>query len=114
MALAFSNSSLLSPGPTTRGHRVVMSEITYDASYAAGGYALTAANFGLKNIKKIYCGAVAAVGAAGSGFLQSWDKTNSKMKVYKTGAVVSTPFAEAGANEATLSALVGQVLVVGS
>lgn len=114
MALAFSNISLLAPGRGTRGHRVILSEITYDGSYAAGGYSVTAANFGLRSIKKIIPIGVAATGAAGSGFLASWDKTNAKIKVYKTGSAVSTPFLEAGTNEATLNGLIGQTLVVGT
>ncbi len=79
------------------GYRFRMVEVTLDASYAAGGYAVTAANFQLNTIKKVWVvGLPGSTGSAGSNFTVTWDKTNGKLKMWKGAAA---PFTEAGATD---------------
>jgi hypothetical protein len=93
----------------TRGYRFRMAEITFDSSYPAGGWAITAANFQLNTIKKVYPFPIATAGTSNTGILIQWDKTNSKLKCYKSNTAAT--FQECAAGDA--NAMVGQVLVIG-
>jgi hypothetical protein len=56
--------------------RITVTTVLGDASYATGGYAITANQVGFSRIT-----AVLAVGA-NTGYVPSWDATNSKLKVF--------------------------------
>ena len=92
------------------GHRFRVAELTYDATYAGGGYALTAAALGLKAIEYVSDGAVS--GAGDTGFVAQFDKANSKMKILKAGTA-DAPFNEADTNQADLTTLKSHHWVVG-
>lgn len=60
-----------------------------DASYPAGGYAITPANIGLSKITDVQ---VVGVGAVGARFLVQWDRVNGKlMFLYPTGGATVAP-----------------------
>jgi hypothetical protein len=56
--------------------RISVETVTGDSSYATGGYAITPNQFGFVRIS-----AVVPVGA-NTGYVPSWDATNSKLKVF--------------------------------
>jgi hypothetical protein len=64
-------------------HRVKMADITGDSSYPAGGYVLTAAQFGLRNILSVdfIGGNLASLGAA-----PVWNPTTGKMMLEAAAA----------------------------
>lgn len=98
---------------TTGGipRQVVFVSVTGDgATYAAGGFALTAATYGLTAIDYVIPLGAGAVGAAGAGLVATWDATNAKVKLWKgAGSAVFTE--AAGADFA--STVVCQLLVIG-
>jgi hypothetical protein len=96
MALAFTRTDINIKIAGGRRFRVV--EVTTDGAYAAGGYAITAANLGLE-------GAIELVipGGGTGGFVPGWDHANKKLKFYKTGSALSGELAECAANEAGLN-----------
>ena len=55
-------------------------DITLDASYASGGWAITAANLGIKGAAVILN---LIVPAHKAGFHLEWDQVNSKIKAYE-------------------------------
>jgi hypothetical protein len=110
MAATFTNVSLLSPGATTRGHRVVMCTLTRGAAdYPTGGDVITPATFGLRFIKKIYCNLLTITGAAGALYGTTYDVTASKIKTH-----VGATGVEAAAGLAALNGLNFDLLVIGS
>ena len=54
-------------------------DITFDTSYPTGGYAVTPSTFGLRKITHIDPGGITT-----GGYGVSWDKTNSKLKLFRT------------------------------
>jgi hypothetical protein len=113
-ALSFSVESIPFKPYMTGGYRFKIVEVTLDASYTLGGYAVTPANFGLVTIKKLYVMSVGAAGSGGSGYGATWDRVNSKIKFWRTGTAVTTPLQEVAANEAGLNGLILQVLAIGT
>lgn len=110
MAATFTNTSLLSPGATTRGHRVILSALLRGTTdYPTGGDPVTAATFGLRFIKFILPFDFAVTGAAGTQYELTWDKTASTIKTQ-----VAATGVEAAAALAGLNALTGYLIVVGS
>ena len=83
---------------------------TYDATYAAGGYAVTPASLGLTAIKYVSPGTI--LGAADLGFLTGFDYAASKMKVYKAGTA-DAPLNEADTNQANITGTTSKHLVYG-
>ncbi len=72
-------------------HRTLVSDITGDASYPAGGYPVTAADFG---IRRIYGMKFIGGNAASGALLPHFDTTNSKiMFLYPTGGGAASPAA---------------------
>jgi len=108
MALGITYTAI--PIKNAGGFRFRVAEFTYDATYAANGYAVTAAALGLKAITFVSDGV--ASGAANTGFAVDWDHANSKLKVYKPGAD-GDPMDEAATNQASLTGLTSRHLVIG-
>ena len=81
-------------------------DVTLDASYPAGGYAITPANLGLKGIWNLQPTDVV------NGYAFAWDKTAGKLMAYWTGAAVSSVLAEVTA-ATNLSAVVVRIGVKG-
>jgi hypothetical protein len=109
MALTFSVIDA-EPGTQKGGRRFHVVDITTDNAYAAGGYALTAANLGFDQ-RIIH---VAPAGAAlAAGFIPVFVRATGKLMYQKTGAGLSGPLAEAGANEATLNGVITTVYAIG-
>lgn len=88
--------------------RISVTTITGDASYATGGYAITANQVGFSRIT-----AVLVVGA-NTGYVPVWDSTNSKLKVFyaDNNAVVDSALIEVPA-ATDLSAVSFTVLAFG-
>lgn len=74
--------------------RIVISEVTFDSSYATGGEALTAATLGLSTIDALFVDAGAAA-AGTTGVVVKYDKTNSKLQAF--GAPASSTHTHTGA-----------------
>jgi len=64
-------------------------KITFDSSYPTGGEPLTVAKMGLKTLSNI-------VIEPASGYVFVYDRTNSKVKAYVTGASSGAVLAEEG------------------
>lgn len=108
MALSFTRDASLSLGRGGRTRKLTLTRITLDNAYAAGGYALTAANLGLRGrIDGVVPGGV-------PGFVISWNQATKKLQAYKTGAAVSTALAEAANSEAGLNGLIVTVAAFGT
>lgn len=62
-----------SPQQSHLGTKLVFATVTFDSSYASGGYAIAASDLGLDEIL--------SVGAfANGGYVPEWDGANSKLK----------------------------------
>jgi hypothetical protein len=85
--------------------------ITLDASYVNGtGYTITPANVALTTkIEGLY-----PMGVPGFQPSVALSGNNAVMRMWKTGAAVSTAFAECATNEAGLNGLVLHALVIGA
>jgi hypothetical protein len=59
-------------------------DITLDAAYAAGGYALTPASLGFETAPNMVDPQV--VTTAGQGFVPSWNQQTGKLQMFKVGA----------------------------
>jgi hypothetical protein len=59
-------------------------DVTLDASYAAGGYALTPASLGFATAPNMVDPQV--VTTAGQGFVPSWNQQTGKLQMFKVGA----------------------------
>lgn len=82
-------------------------DITTDASYAAGGYALTARSCGVGRIDGLDW-----VGGS-AGFVPVWNPATSKLMFFKTGSATSAALLEAANNEAGLNGVVWRFAVHG-
>jgi hypothetical protein len=95
------------PQPSVLGTKLTFATLTFDSSYAAGGYAVTPANFGLDEILAMFSN-------VGSGYLAEYDAANGKVKVligdYNNAA--DGPLIEA-ASSASLGSISVTALVVG-
>lgn len=119
MAIAITN---LREGKKTGGWdeslKIHFAEIALDTAYAAGGYAITAANFNMSSILGVvvlgYNGIASSIGA-----LPVWDRAASKLIIYKgagstTVTTGSGGFTEMSTNDSYITASVKvQVLVIG-
>jgi hypothetical protein len=101
MALAFARVG--TPRPDLRE---VVTDVTLDGSYAAGGYAITPAELGMLGAPDaVECVSYRHATATSSN-LAVWDPVNSKLKVFETGGAVSGPFAECIAGDITTAHVV--------
>lgn len=91
----------------TAGLRMKVKTVTFDSSYPTGGEALTAADFGLSSI-------VWAHASNASGYVFSYDYTNSKLLAYRgdNDNAADAPMIEV-ANAVNLSAVATRVTVIG-
>ena len=76
MALAFATFKRMAP--TKGGFRRGFVDITLDASYSAGGWAITKANLNLPNTLH-----AVIPPAHKNGFHLEWDQVNGKLKAYQ-------------------------------
>lgn len=97
----------LDVNPLLHGVQVRRITVTGPASYASGGEALTAANFGLVTLYSVL-----PAGGFG-GYVPVYDYANSKLLFYRTGAALNGALAEVAA-AVNLSAVSGQLLAFGS
>lgn len=88
-------------------------DITFDTSYPTGGYAVTPSTFSLRKITHIDPG-----GITSGGYGVCWDKTNSKLKVFRTkdptSAVAGDIVMQEVANGVSLSTEVANCKVIGT
>lgn len=118
MAITLTKSVTRSDQPVMQvpGMKVQLLRITYSGTYATGGDALTAADFGVSSLTAIQAVFVDAVGeslGANKTCLAQWNTATSKVVVYGedgTGASAGLPLVEM-ANGATLTGLVVNLLV---
>lgn len=111
MSLAFTVTNIIVRGSSLGGRKLRLVKIVGDNAYPAGGYAVTAANCNFDNglDALVPLGVFGAEGAAGTGLVPQWDRTNSKLKLWKgNGAAALT---ESGAGDP--DTLVGQFLAIG-
>ncbi len=101
-------------GDVQMGARVegAIADLTGDASYVTGGYAVTPAMFGLKRIIAII-DLGTAITAGATGKILEYDAVNSKVKILQTGGAINTPFAEV-ANASNQSTTTRRVLALGN
>ena len=94
--------------------RAVFATLAFDTGdYAAGGVAITPAQFGLRHIDFVtFAGQAYEVSATPTANLPQWDRTNSKIVFYQDGGTAGTPLAEKGA-EAFGSGASVEVFVIG-
>ena len=85
------------------GHRVTVTDVTFDNSYPTGGEPLTLAQLGLTNV--IWVIATVKVAGAGSVTAVSYDVANKKLLAYAAGAQI--------ANAVNLAAVTAQVVAYG-
>lgn len=90
--------------PLAGGLKGRLFEITGDAAYAAGGTAVTAANFGLTSI-------ISISGQTSGGRMLSFDATNSKLMTFRGAAAASALAEDTTADQ---SASKFRVLVIGT
>lgn len=86
--------------------KVRVVRVTFDNSYPTGGEAVTPSQLGFKNVHNII------PGVSTNGYVVTYDKANAKLKVFRGGAAVSTPFAEVP-NATDLSTVVVDLTVYG-
>lgn len=90
----------------TSGGKVVVADVTFSGTYAAGGDTYTNAQFGAQTVDAIVDGG--SVGSATTGYVLSPDLTGRKLRLL-AGSAAGSPLAEtATANQA---ATVSRVLV---
>lgn len=107
MALAYSVVSRGNDGGEL-SQRVV--DVTLDAAYAAGGYALSTQSLGLGSngvIKHV-------VGGVFGGFLVEWDFTNNKLKVRDASGLAGAASPEVPNNDANINGVVARLVVFGT
>lgn len=90
----------------------VVAEVTGDAAYAAGGYALTAASFGMSSIAAVF-----PISSSGV-LLPVWIRSTNKLAFYKgasstTVTTGSGGLTEASTNDTYVSSATALLLVLG-
>lgn len=95
------------PQPSVLGTKLCFATLTFDSSYASGGYAVTASDFGLDEILAMFCN-------VGSGYLAEYDAANGKVKVlYADYDAVADGALIQAASSASLGSISVTALVVG-
>ena len=94
--------------------RVVLATLAFDTGdYAAGGVAVTAAQFGLVNIDAmIIQGAALEVSATPTAQIARFNPSTLKIQIFQAGANAGDPFPEKGAEAFGAGASVA-VMVIG-
>jgi hypothetical protein len=69
--------------------KMAIYDITCDTSYPTGGYAITAANFGLKRLVHVDPDSITS-----AGFGAAWDKTNSKLMLFTSNGAAPAALAQ--------------------
>ena len=79
--------------PGEEGVKLVYATVTFDSSYPTGGEAVTAADFGLGNIRALIVGSNDEAGVSAR-----WDQANSKLKLFDedNASGIEAEFANAG------------------
>src|SRR4051812_31746851 len=110
MAITFATRALRQAWTMFGGKRARLTSVTLDASYVNGtGYAITRAQLGSADFSTIDFVQVQQP-HIGFFFSVSITATGIVLRAWKTGAVVSTAFAEAANNEAGLNGVVVPLL----
>jgi hypothetical protein len=93
-------------------HRVSVWDLTGDATYAAGGYAVTAAQFGLR---QIYGMKHIGGNTAGAGFMVQYNTGTGKVQFFNPTNTTPAvgPATEATTNQASVNSATVRMLVVG-
>lgn len=94
--------------------RLIGATLAFDTGdYAAGGVAVTPAQFGLVKIDTVlFEGAALEVAATPTAQIPRWNGSTSKIEFYQTGTAADGPFNEKGA-EAFGSGAAVNVVVIG-
>lgn len=71
--------------------RVVRGRLTLSGTYATGGFAIAASDFGLSRLDSLQIGSAWLTTTA---LVTGYDSANGKIKLFETGAVVDTPLDE--------------------
>lgn len=88
------------------GYKLVIADLTFDDTYAAGGIPIAASDFGLTALEGLLF-----MGDEGTvAYLYAWDVSAGKIKAYNS-AGDGDPFDEAGADSQTSQAV--RVLALG-
>ena len=101
-----------SEGKTTWGNKKIrMVDVTFTGSYATGGEALVAKDFGMRKIHYV-TGVVTEAAGQTTAWVPYWDKANAKLKMLGagTGATGLTEHAAA----AYAASTVGHLMLVGN
>lgn len=83
-----------------KAERMVVTTVTFDASYATGGESLTPADLGLNRIDWLSA-------TTDGSFAVVWDKANNKLKAYTNAGAEVT-------NATSLATLAVRILAVGA
>jgi hypothetical protein len=94
--------------------RMVLATLAFDTGdYAAGGVAVTAAQFGLVKIDTLFFeGASLEVAATPTANIPRWNPSTSKISLFQADTTDGDPFAEKAAEAFGAGATVG-VIVIG-
>lgn len=106
MALAFANTK---GPPPINGWIFGFVDITLDALYVAGGWAITATNVGFPTNGTLYHVLPSGVR---SGYVLEWDHVNSKLKAYESSAD-NAALTEMTTDTTALEDVVVRCLVIG-
>lgn len=79
------------------GYKIVVADLTFDDTYAAGGIPIAASDFGLTALEGLlFMGDQTIAGA----YLYAWDVSAGKIKAYNSSGS-GDPFDESGADDQT-------------
>lgn len=101
-----------SEGKTTWGNKKVrFVDVTFTGSYATGGEALVAKDFGMRSIMHV-TGVVTEAAGATTAWVTYWDKANNKLKMF--GAAVGATGMTEHAAAAYAAVTVGHLQLTGN
>lgn len=92
--------------PRRGGRRSGDVDITFDNSYPTGGEPVSAADLGLKTLRRLDVGNL-------PGFMTRWDKATGKILVYESGTA-DGPLTELNDTSALLNGMVAHCVYEGS
>ena len=93
--------------------RVIIADLVFSGSYAAGGEALTPASVGLTNIFAVSTVGTAPATNRVTADVLGFDYATNKVLMYQTGTAADGPLNEKGA-EAYITGCSARVLIVGN
>jgi len=103
-------AELESSAPGANKRKVLIVELTGDASYPAGGYPITAAMFGLIAIEMVLLNPSFTTNDAALRLVAKWDKVNSKVTL-STSGTADAGLNEAGAADVTATSVINGIIV---